>query len=96
MTNTKNRFERWERIRAKGKCSFILKYGVVYFGLGTALAFSVIFSLVVPNASFLSVLPWSIILFPLGGVVWAVIMWALSERAYQMHKPSEKDAPADD
>lgn len=94
MRKIKNRFERWERTRAKGKWSFVLIYGVIYWGLGTALAFSVIFPLVVPNVSFMSVLPWSIIMFPLGGAVWAVIMWALSERTYQKYKASEKDAPA--
>ena len=83
----KNRFEKWERTRLKGKWKFIFKYGVFFWGLGTAILFSLFFSMVLKITSFLRILPIALVLFPLGGIVWGATMWYFTEKYYHKHKP---------
>ena len=42
----RNKSEKWEKLRAKGKWNFILKYGVLLWGVGTAVLFSLFFPMV--------------------------------------------------
>lgn len=74
----KNIFRIWEKLRGRGKWSFILIHGVLLWGVSTALLFSLIFSLVMV-CDFMSIFVFSIILFPLGGVIWGYFMWIFRE-----------------
>jgi len=49
------KFEKWGRIRVKGKWDFIIKYGFLLWGLGTAVLFSLVVSFMQWEASFLSI-----------------------------------------
>ena len=84
----KEKFKKWERIRAKGIWHFIIKYGVLLWGLGTAFLFSLVVSLMQWEASFLSILKESLMLFPLGGIGWGTIMWFANENSYKKHVSS--------
>ncbi len=41
----RNAFSKWEKLRAKGMWHFIVLYGVLLWGIGTAVLFSLIFTL---------------------------------------------------
>ncbi len=91
-----NKLEKWEKLRAKGKWHFILIYGVLGWGVGTAALFSLIFPLVMGHkVPFLPVFASSIVLFPLGGIAWGYCMWILSEKAYAKARISEQMRAAD-
>ena len=86
----KFRFERWEKTRSKGKWNYIFKYGVLFWGLGTAVLYSLFFSLFNKWCSFLEVLPLSIVLFPLGGIGYGVATWYSNEKVYHKLKNPQK------
>lgn len=76
---------RREYIQAKGMFSFVVKYGVLGFGVVTATIFSVILinSTDTSNVNFLwfqqlgdsGVLTCSFVAFPIGGIVLSSLMW---------------------
>lgn len=63
MVTRQKRFEKWERTRSKGKWNFVLKYGVLFWGLGTAVLFSLFIPIVSRKESFLGVLPFALVVF---------------------------------
>ncbi len=75
--------EKLKRIRAGGKARFIWFYGVMCFGLPCAILFAVAFQIVMHGFSlsifvadnFLTLLIVSLVLWPVGGYVWGVLMW---------------------
>ena len=96
-TSMTDKLEKWEKMRAKGKWNYILIYGVLGWGVGTGILFSLFFPLVTEamgiKAPFLPVFALSIVLFPLGGIAWAWFMWIYAEKFYWEAKASEQ-APA--
>ncbi|MDD2708158.1 MAG: hypothetical protein PHV34_09125 [Verrucomicrobiae bacterium] len=80
-------FEKWRKLRGKGKWNFILIYGVLLWGIGSALLFSLIFPLglgwIGERVSFMPVFVGSVILFPLGGITWGYFVWMFNEKAYK-------------
>ena len=86
MVTPQKRFEKWERTRSKGKWNFVLKYGVLFWGLGTAVLFSLFIPMVSRTESFLGILPFALVLFPIGGIVLGVATWYISEKAYHKQK----------
>ena len=90
------KFEKWEKLREKGKWNYILKYGVMIWGVGTAVFFSLIISFVMEReTSFFLILLISLILFPLGGIAWGAFMWSFIERSYARNKTTEQVAESD-
>lgn len=89
-----NRLAKWERLREKGKWNYILKFGVIGWGITSAVVFALVFSLLT-HVSFWTVLPISLVLFPLGGIGWGYYMWSLSEKAYRKAITSEQGAAPD-
>ena len=82
------RFEKWERIRKKGKWHFIFVHGALLWGLCTALTLSILFLLVFGPMTgeqfrFWIVLPIALIICPLGGIAWGYSRWARTEKAFQ-------------
>lgn len=90
-----------ERLMEKGMKHYVLKYGVLYWGVSTALLFSVAFTIVMNmlldvEVSFFLVLPGALVLFPLGGILWGLRMWSFMEDTYREYLDSEKTAPQDE
>ena len=89
--------QRWETLRSKGMPSFILRYGVLGWGLTTG----ILFLLYVWSPLSTEPEPFSWLLmvrvlvsFPIGGIVWGYVMWLFSEWRYQWsqrRKPSARD-----
>lgn len=80
MNPPSNRAQRWERIRAKGPIHFVIVYGVLAWGIGTALLFSLFMSLIAGWD--LTRLLLALLLFPLGGFIWGGVTWVVSERRH--------------
>ena len=73
---------RWARIRRKGPLRFILLRGVLGWGLVAALVYSLVMW-AVAGANLRVLLPLSMVIFPIGGVLWGAVMWWFLERRYQ-------------
>jgi len=82
----KNNFTKWALIREKGRKSYVIKYGVIGWGVSTAILFILLFALLQNEhyslSKFLTILIPSLIVFPLGGVFWGLYMWNYLEAKY--------------
>lgn len=93
--------KRWERIRKGGAVRFVLMWGVLYWGLLTAVLASAITALF-GSAGFLESLRWGIVGFPIAGALWGAFMWAHFESRYRRehhdlsNKPLQTDRPSAD
>ncbi|MFC0524471.1 hypothetical protein ACFFGV_12925 [Pontibacillus salicampi] len=84
------RMEKWEYTRTKGKRRFIISNGVLGWGLPTALLFFGITNMVEHGMSLQSYITGegimemliSLIIFPLGGVIFGYMVWGLNESMY--------------
>jgi hypothetical protein len=74
--------EQWARTRAKGRARFIWMNGVLGWGLTLAVIIPLVLSLIQGWQPVVRALPFGFIVFPIGGYVWGVRMWQLSERRY--------------
>ncbi|MFA6185962.1 MAG: hypothetical protein WC770_01955 [Phycisphaerae bacterium] len=87
-----DKFAKWEKIRQKGKWNYIIKHGVLIWGIGSAI-FAAFFSSIIGDKSFLKMLPINLITLPIGGIFWGYFMWFYMEKAYMKSKatsPEEK------
>ena len=82
---------RWEQTRARGRFRYVLLYGVLGFGLCMAV-FGRVFDVLFDNRNGESFIPGGDALLPfiggrllymlVNGVVWGLVMWYVSDRAY--------------
>lgn len=91
----KEKWKKWEKVRAKGRTRFIWLNGVVGWGIPLAVtgpALTVLWrdaGFVIerfPWGSFLRLLPSSLIVASLGGYFYGVLMWEIAERMYRKEK----------
>ncbi len=87
MTTKQEQFAKWAITRKKGMLRFVLLYGVLGWGLITAVLYSILMWLF-SDIGLHRILPLSLLIFPVGGVLWGCIMWWLSERGYRAHASS--------
>lgn len=90
------RLAKWERVRAAGRDRFVMRCGVLGWGVPTAILYSLAGLLWERGlGEFALRLAISLLLFPLGGYFWGAIMWRHFEAAYakerqQLHPPDER------
>jgi hypothetical protein len=92
------RLDRWERIRAAGRKRFIVLWGVLGWGVCSALLFSV-WIIRSEHESFWSgvgTAAVSLIVFPLGGIFFGYMTWIMCECMYCVQKSriAERDEKA--
>ena len=85
-TNSKQQQEAYDRMMEQGPLRFILIRGVLYWGVTTALIFSLIMTFISPDETFLEILSSAIITFPLGGIVWGAAMWWWMKRSIRLKR----------
>ncbi|HIY69955.1 MAG TPA: hypothetical protein H9827_00640 [Candidatus Luteimonas excrementigallinarum] len=73
---------RWAAIREKGALRFILIYGVLGWGVGTAVVFTGLMWLM-GDADVGRIFRFAALAFPIGGLAWGAIMWWVTERMYR-------------
>ena len=87
--------QRWAKIRRLGPIGFTLLFGVLLWGVPSALLFSVLGAWAVPlftaePSSIAGLLPIALVLFSLGGIGWGAAMWVLSERNFRRSLESDE------
>ena len=82
MTSMDDQFKKLEAIHRKGFARFVLVRGVLGWGIGTALLFSLIMW-IFTDSDIRRLLPLSLIIFPIGGIVWGATMWLVVDRKYK-------------
>jgi hypothetical protein len=89
MSDESARWEKWENTRAKGRWSYILKYGVLYWGVTAGVLFSLIGHLVMdePQPSLFQ----NIIIFGIAGIGRGAWRWILAEKKYARFKSASHD-----
>ena len=83
-------WNKWEVTRSKGPVSFVLLRGALGWGVPVAILWSLLMWLVSPDKHLPTLLVLAIIIFPLGGVIWGVVMWFVLERMYVRSKQSNE------
>ena len=79
---TEKQFAKWAKTRKMGRERFIWLHGVLIWGISTAILWS-IFMMVSQGFNTLPLnLAIALILFPIGGYFWGILMWKLSEKKY--------------
>lgn len=73
--------KKWGKLREAGRASFVLRYGVLAWGVTTGLLFTLVRVLEEgAEANVPLTLVSSMLLFPLGGVLWGHAMWWFCEK----------------
>jgi len=72
--------EKWAKLSKLGRRGFILRYGVLGWGVPTAILFSLVQAYSDGWDTFLLRLVPALVLFPLGGILWGAMMWRFLER----------------
>ena len=80
---------KWNLIKKGGKAKFILLYGVLLWGISTAII-SVIYSyLFLPNTHHIRFYIILLIIFPVLGLLWGWIQWIMFENLYRSKQDIE-------
>lgn len=81
---TKTQFHRWARLRSGGKWRYILINGVLYWGVLTAVLWSGAMAWlgVLDGGTFLGTLRFAVPIFGIGGILFGLLTWSVSEKAY--------------
>jgi hypothetical protein len=74
--------EKWPKFEKLGRKQFILRYGVLGWGLPVAIGYSVSMAYQQGWDSFPIFLILSLILFPLGGILFGRLMWWWLQRKF--------------
>jgi hypothetical protein len=74
--------EKWTDLSKLGRKRFVLFYGVLGWGIPTAILFALIQSYLDGWDQFPYHLTQALLIFPLGGVVWGRVMWKFLERRH--------------
>lgn len=91
-------FERWQRVRAKGKDNFVWMNGVLGWGLATGLLYGVVMHLVkyegklgsLWTMNFVTFLSSSLLIFAMGGYFWGRVVWNQTEKTFKKAKEKQQ------
>lgn len=79
---------KWEKVREKGKKHYIIFNGVIGWGIPTGVLFTIINALINDksiglNDEFVILFVTSMIMFPIGGILFGLWNWNSFEKNYQ-------------
>ncbi|WP_409346301.1 hypothetical protein [Paenibacillus sp. MBLB4367] len=78
-----NELQKWQRKRALGKKTYVLRYGVLYFGMIGAVLTSLL-ELALSGKIDTAYLVARFVVFPLLGMMWTSMKWESNEKKYAM------------
>ena len=97
MSDSKNQnLKSWDTLRARGKWSFILIKGVLFWGGSMFVIMGLFLPSLThsPNALTPRLLIANAVIWPLGGLLWGVTVWWLMERKYnKAQRLQDNNAP---
>jgi hypothetical protein len=79
----------WAKTRTLGQSAFILKYGILGWGVPTAILWSVLVAADEGLAALPILLLFALTLFPVGGYVFGRVLWAVLERSHTRSRSAE-------
>jgi hypothetical protein len=74
--------EKWAKFSKLGRAGFVWRYGILGWGIPTAILFVLLQGYLDGWDGLLFKLIPALVLFPLGGIVWGRFMWAFLERRH--------------
>jgi hypothetical protein len=74
--------EKWVKLSKMGRSRFVLLYGILGWGIPTAILFTLLQSYQNGWDGFLFELIPALVIFPIGGYVWGRVMWKFLERRH--------------
>jgi hypothetical protein len=80
MSNSES--EQWAKFSKLGRTQYVLRYGVLGWGVPTAILFSLIDSYRFGWEGFLSQIVPALVIFPVGGIFFGRCMWRLLENKH--------------
>lgn len=87
--------EKWEKTRQLGKKKFIIKSGVLGWGLPFVIGWPIIMFFITSGErtlfKLISLFFTALIVFPIGGYFSGLTMWNLSEKKYQKYIKNQKN-----
>lgn len=82
MSNlTATKITRLQKVIAKGKWHFIILYGVLGWGISTALFFSLIQTYIY-SSSFTEQISTALVIYPLSGLGFGFVLWMMTNNQY--------------
>jgi hypothetical protein len=80
---TQRQAERWAATRSKGRNRYIFVFGVLFWGLSTAILWTVFMVAIEGWSGLPFYLPFALIGFPAAGYFWGAFTWWLAEAVYR-------------
>ncbi len=84
MTSRNDQFTKWQQIHKQGFVRFVLIRGVLGWGIVTAILYSLLMW-VFSDSDMSRLLPISLVIFPIGGLLWGAFIWWFSDRKHKQN-----------
>lgn len=81
----------WEAVRQKGILHFVIVRGVLGWGVWVALTSALTAWALTPHVQFGLLLKRSLVIFPIGGILWGLSVWFFTERKYALYKAKKME-----
>lgn len=82
--------EKWEKFRKNGRKNYVIKIGVLSWGVSTAILWSVIMHIMHPQELWYVRPLIALVLFPIGGIFFGLWTWKINEKKYNDALKSKK------
>jgi len=79
------KYERWGRIRKNGRKNYIIKYGVILWGIPTGIIWFLGMHFLQTTNPWYIQLIIALIIFPLSGIILGSVTWSAGEKKYSDH-----------
>jgi len=86
-------YDKWSKVREKGKTHFVWFNGVLFWGILTGIMWSVVMMYVMPNKNPYSTFIIALILFPISGYWGSKWTWRRNEAQYLAHEREDEKTP---
>jgi len=84
MTSSNDQFTKWQQIRKQGFVRFVIIRGVLGWGIVTAILYSLLMW-VFSDTDMSRLLPISLVIFPIGGLLGGAFIWWFSDRKHKQN-----------
>jgi len=80
--------EQWQNTRSKGKWHFVLKKGLLYWGVTSGAISAILMQLILPSETWWEWPLSALFVFPLFGVFYGLSMWNYNENLFNQQENS--------
>ncbi len=74
--------QKWETMKSQGKTAFVVKYGVIGWGIPTAIGWCAVTAWKESVSTLYGTVPFALIAFPAGGILFGMLMWRFNDWMY--------------